>query len=68
MIGKIILHMGKIQAKLVMDLGVQQQPENRWILNNVKCPHLCLETLFSALELTQNCYLHYNINIFLENS
>ena len=26
-------------------------------------PHLCLET-FPALKLTQNCYLHYNINIF----
>ena len=27
-------------------------------------PHLCLETLFPAVKLTQNCYLHYNINIF----
>ena len=30
-------------------------------------PHLCLETVFTALKLTQlptNCYLHYNINIF----
>ena len=27
-------------------------------------PHLCLETVFPALKLTQNCYLHYNINIF----
>ena len=27
-------------------------------------PHLCLETVFPALKLTQNCYLPYNINIF----
>ena len=27
-------------------------------------PHLCLETVFPALKLTQNCYLHYNMTIF----
>ena len=27
-------------------------------------PHLCLEAIFPALKLTQNCYLDYNINIF----
>ena len=27
-------------------------------------PHLCLETVFPALKLTQNCYRPYNINIF----
>ena len=27
-------------------------------------PHLCLETVFPAPKLTQNCYIHYNINIF----
>ena len=27
-------------------------------------PHLCLEAVFPALKLTQNCYLHYNISIF----
>ena len=30
---------------------------------NLYC-HLCLETVFPGLKLTQNCYLHYNINIF----
>ena len=24
----------------------------------------CLETVFPVIKLTQNCYLHYNINIF----
>ena len=28
-------------------------------------PHLCLETVFPAPKLAQNCYLHFNINIFL---
>ena len=27
-------------------------------------PHLCLETVFPALKLAQNCYIHYNVNIF----
>ena len=27
-------------------------------------PDLCLKIVFPALKLTQNCYLHYNINIF----
>ena len=30
-------------------------------------PHLCLETLFPALKLIQNGYLHYNITFLLEN-
>ena len=42
MIGEIVIHMGRIQAKLSLDLY--------------------LETVFWALKLTQNCYLHYNIN------
>ena len=28
-------------------------------------PLLCLGTVFPALKLSQNCYLHYNINILL---
>ena len=28
---------------------------------------LYIETVFTALKLTLNCYLHYNINIFFEN-
>ena len=27
-------------------------------------PDLCLKIVFPALKLTQNCYLHYNTNIF----
>ena len=38
-----------------------------YIIHETSCnlyPHLCLETVFPALKLTQNFYLHYNINIF----
>ena len=27
-------------------------------------PNLCLVTVFTSINLTQNCYLYYNINIF----
>ena len=47
-------------AKLVIGLGAQPQPDSRG-------PHLYLETVFAALKLTQNCYFHDNVNIFLEN-
>ena len=26
--------------------------------------NLCFKTLFPVLKLSQNCYIHYNINIF----
>ena len=26
--------------------------------------YLCFETVFLALKITQNCYLHYNLNFF----
>ena len=42
-----------------MGLGAQPQPDRR---NR----HLYLETVFTAVKLTQNCYLHYNANIFLK--
>ena len=78
MIGKIILCKGRIQAKL--DLGCRQARlvsccieiqlvNGSWgtATAGTFCdlyPHLCLETVFPALKLAQNCYLHYNINIF----
>ena len=45
---------------IVIRLGAQPQPDSR-------SPHFYLETVFPALKLTQSCYLHYNVNIFLEN-
>ena len=37
-----------------MDLGEQPQPDSRSVLHNIKYPHLCLETVFPDLKLTQN--------------
>ena len=31
-------------------------------------PHLCLEIVFSAPKMTQNCYLHYDIKIKIGSS
>ena len=31
-------------------------------------PHLCLETVFPVLKLTQNCYLHYVSIFFLKTA
>ena len=49
-----------------MGLGAQPQLGSRNIFHNVKYPHLSSETVFTALKLTQNFYLHYNISVFLE--
>ena len=50
-----------------MGLGAQPQLGSRNIFHNVKYPHLSSETVFTALKLTQNFYLHYNISVFLES-
>ena len=44
----------------LMDLGATAKAGTFFNLYR----HLCLETVFPALKPTQNCYLHYNINIF----
>ena len=78
MIGKKILCKGRIQAKLGPGcrqvrlvscyMYIQLANGSRGTATaGIFCnlyPHLCLETVFPALKLTQNCYLHYNINIF----
>ena len=63
MIGKIILHIAFVPTV-----------NSWWFLGStatgkfsILYSHLCLETVFLALKLTQDCYIHYNINIFLEN-
>ena len=47
-----------------MGLGAHPQPDSRSISHDVKYPHLRLETVYPALKLAGNCYLHYNVNIF----
>ena len=71
MIGKIILRKGRIQAKFhaVCKYGqLMGLPQHRGTATaGTFCnlyTHLCLETVLPALKLTQNCYLHYNINTF----
>ena len=47
-----------------MGLGAQPKPDSRSILHNVKYPHLRLKTVYPALKLAGNCYLHYNVKMF----
>ena len=78
MIGKIILRQGRIQVKLGLgcrQVGLVSCCMKIQLANGSRgaaaagtfCnlyPHLCLETVFLILKQIQNCYLHYNINIF----
>ena len=57
MIGKIILHIAFVPTV-----------NSWWFLGStatgkfsILYSHLCLETVFLALKLTQDCYIHYNI-------
>ena len=61
---KIILHMGRIQAKQGFGLGENGAAAGKFCY---LYPNSCLKTVFPAVRLIRNCYLHYDINIFLEN-
>ena len=63
MIEKIILVMGRIQAKRGLSCWqVQAGGAATGKLCNLY-HHLCLETVFQDVKRTQNFYLHYNVNI-----
>ena len=77
MIWKIILHTGKNPSKAgywlaSVILSILQiaggaggrQRSHRKILQFRPSYNICLEAVFPARKLTQNCYLHYNIDIF----
>ena len=74
MTGKIVLHIGKNPSKarpwlasVINWFHTASGPGGRLRSHWNFCGldhHLCLETVFPGLKLTQNCYLHYNTNLF----
>ena len=75
MIGEIILHIGKNPRKARALLASVIHSNCKQLVGlrvgstatetfSTLYPRLCFETVFLALKLTQNCYLHYNISIF----
>ena len=56
--------MGRIQAKQGFGLGENGAAAGKFCY---LYPNSCLKTVFPAVRLIRNCYLHYDIKIFLEN-
>ena len=67
MIGKMLLHMGRTKVKWDVDKQVWFVASSCLVWGEVQ-PHenLCLETVFPAYKLTQNCYVNMKILISLK--